>query len=91
MVYKALENMIRVVHPGSRIRMLTSTHPGSRGQKGIGSRIRIRNTGCDWSFLCGRRGGEGSEPRPGDGGRTRPAQDVHCQVVNFSHIQARWN
>jgi hypothetical protein len=24
--------------------MLTSTHPGSRGQKGTGSRIRIRNT-----------------------------------------------
>jgi hypothetical protein len=28
--------MIRVVHPGTRIRMLTSTHPGSR----------IRNTDC---------------------------------------------
>ncbi len=25
--------MIRVVHPGSRIRMLTFSHPGSRGQK----------------------------------------------------------
>ncbi len=30
--FKALEKMIRVVHPGSRIRMLTSTHPGSRIQ-----------------------------------------------------------
>jgi hypothetical protein len=29
--------MIRVVHPGSRIRMLTD--PGSRGQKGTQSRI----------------------------------------------------
>jgi hypothetical protein len=30
--------MIRVVHPGSRIRMLTFSHPGSRrGQKGTGS------------------------------------------------------
>jgi hypothetical protein len=36
----------RKYDPGcsSRIRMLTSTHPGSRGQKGTGSRIRIRNT-----------------------------------------------
>ncbi len=31
--------MIRVVHPGSRIRMLTLSHPGSRGQKGTQSRI----------------------------------------------------
>jgi hypothetical protein len=36
--------MIRVVHPGSRIRMPTFSHPGSRGQKGTQSRIRIRNT-----------------------------------------------
>jgi hypothetical protein len=41
--------MIRVVHPGSQIRMLTFypsriPDPGSRGQKGTGSRIRIRNT-----------------------------------------------
>ena len=35
--------MIRDVHPGSRIRILTFTHPGSRGQKGTGSRIRISN------------------------------------------------
>jgi hypothetical protein len=33
--------MIRVVHLGSRIRMLTFSHPGSRGQKGTQSRIRI--------------------------------------------------
>jgi hypothetical protein len=31
--------MIRVVHSGSRIRMLTFSHPGSRGQKGTQSRI----------------------------------------------------
>ena len=31
--------MIRVVHPGSRILMLTFSHPGSRGQKGTQSRI----------------------------------------------------
>jgi hypothetical protein len=42
--------MIRVVHPGSRILMLTFPHPGSRiqGVKKVpnpGSRIRIRNTG----------------------------------------------
>jgi hypothetical protein len=45
--------MIRVVHPGSRIRMLTFSHPGSRiPDPGVkkhpipdpGSRIRIRNT-----------------------------------------------
>ncbi len=31
--------MIRVVHPGSGIRSWFFTHPGSRGQKGTGSRI----------------------------------------------------
>jgi hypothetical protein len=31
--------MIRVVHPGSRILMLTFSHPGSRGQKGTQSLI----------------------------------------------------
>ncbi len=31
--------MIRVVRPGSRIRILIFTHPGSLGQKGTGSRI----------------------------------------------------
>jgi hypothetical protein len=41
--------MIRVVHPGSRIPdpdadFLPIPNPGSRGQKGTGSRIRIRNT-----------------------------------------------
>jgi len=35
--------MIRVVHLGSGCRY--STHPGSRGQKDTGSRIRVRNTG----------------------------------------------
>jgi hypothetical protein len=32
MVSQALKNMILVVHPGSRIRMLTFSHPGSRIQ-----------------------------------------------------------
>jgi hypothetical protein len=54
MVFKLQKNMIRVVHPGSRIRMLTFSHPGSRiPDPGVkkhpipdpGSRIRIRNTG----------------------------------------------
>ncbi len=47
MVSKLLKNMIRVVHLGSRIRMLTFSHPGSRiqGSKSTQSRIRIRNTG----------------------------------------------
>jgi hypothetical protein len=31
--------------PGSEIRDPEKTHSGSRGQKGTGSRIRIRNTG----------------------------------------------
>ncbi len=39
--------MIRVVHPGSWIRILLFTHLGSRGQKGTGSQIRIRNTGIN--------------------------------------------
>jgi hypothetical protein len=43
--------MIRVVHPGSWIPgpdadFLPIPDPGSKGQKGIGSRIRIRNTGA---------------------------------------------
>jgi hypothetical protein len=36
--------MIRVVHPGSDPDLLPIPDPGSRGQKGTGSRIRIRNT-----------------------------------------------
>jgi hypothetical protein len=40
--FKALGNMIRVVHPGSG--SLLFTHLGSRSQKGTGSWIRIRNT-----------------------------------------------
>ncbi len=56
--------MIRVVHPGSRIRMLTFypswiPAPGSRGQKGTGSRIRIRNTD-----LCNRFSVPSSELAP---------------------------
>ncbi len=43
--FYALGNMIRVVHPGSGSRYFT--HPGSKGQKGTGSRIRIRNTALD--------------------------------------------
>ncbi len=31
---------------GSEIRDPEKTYPGSRGQKGTGSRIRIRNTDC---------------------------------------------
>jgi hypothetical protein len=51
--FQALENMIRVVHPESRIRMMTFypsriPDPRPRGQKGTGSRIRIRNT----DFYC---------------------------------------
>jgi hypothetical protein len=52
--FLALKNMFRVVHPGSRILMLTFFHPGSRiadpGVKKVpnpGSRIRIRNTASD--------------------------------------------
>ncbi len=37
--FYALGNMIRVVHPGSGSWLFT--YPGSRGQKGTGSRIRI--------------------------------------------------
>ncbi len=45
--------MIRVVHPGSRILMLTFFHPGSRiqGSKSTQSRIRIRNTDRIRMFL----------------------------------------
>jgi hypothetical protein len=35
--------MIRVVHPGSGSCFFTHPDPGSRAQKGTGSRIRIRN------------------------------------------------
>ncbi len=48
--FLALKNMIRVVHPGSRIRMLTFypsriPDPGVKEAPNSGSRIRIRNTG----------------------------------------------
>jgi hypothetical protein len=48
--FQTLGKMIRDVHPrsGSRIRnliFLLIPDPGSRGQKGTGSRIRIRNNG----------------------------------------------
>ncbi len=48
--FSALGNMIRVVHvgSGSRIRIMFFDHPGSRGQKGTGS--RIRNTAPPWSY-----------------------------------------
>ncbi len=36
--------MTRIVHPGSRSWFLPIPDPGSRGQRGTGSRIRIRNT-----------------------------------------------
>ncbi len=36
--------MIQIVHPGSGSLLFTFAGPGSRGQKGTGSRIRIRNT-----------------------------------------------
>ncbi len=42
---------IWVWDPGSEIRDPEKTYPGSRGQKGTGSRIRIRNTDLqiNWS------------------------------------------
>ncbi len=40
--FLALGNMIRVVHSGSGLWFFT--HPGSRGQKGTGSRIRDTET-----------------------------------------------
>ncbi len=45
-----LGNMIRVVHTGSGSCFFT--HPGSRGQKGNGSRIRIRNTAFFNNLRC---------------------------------------
>jgi hypothetical protein len=36
---------------GSGIRKKPIPDPGSRGQKGTGSRIRIRNTGCPFHFM----------------------------------------
>jgi hypothetical protein len=41
-VFQALGNMIRVVHPGSGSGFFT--HPGSWGKKGTGSLSRIGNT-----------------------------------------------
>jgi hypothetical protein len=43
--------MIRVVHPGSGSPDPDPAHPGSRGQKATGSRIRIRNTAF-YKGLC---------------------------------------
>jgi hypothetical protein len=43
-IFNMLSN-IWVWDPGSEIRKKPIPDPGSRGQKGTGSRIRIRNTG----------------------------------------------
>jgi hypothetical protein len=46
--------MIRDVHPGSSdqdLDFFTILDPGSRGQKVAGSRIRIRNTAINITFL----------------------------------------
>ncbi len=50
-LFLALGNMIRDLHSGSRSWFFT--HPGSRfqGQKGIVSRIRVRNTARMWINL----------------------------------------
>jgi hypothetical protein len=50
-VAQKIVSKLRKYDPGcsSRIRILIFTHPGSRGQKGTRSRIRIRNTVL---FLC---------------------------------------
>ncbi len=49
--WKALKNMIRVVHPGSGCWLSPIPDPGSRGQKGTQSRIRIRNTVFNRAFF----------------------------------------
>ncbi len=45
-IFSMLSN-IWVWDPRSGIRKKPIPDPGSRGQKGTGSRIRIRNTDCD--------------------------------------------
>ncbi len=50
--------------PGSEIWKKPIPDPGSRGQKGTGARIRIRNTGyCKYEFACeGKIRGNGERP-----------------------------
>ncbi len=43
--------MNRIVHPRSGSCFFTILDPGFRGQKGTGSRIRIRNTTTKWCLL----------------------------------------
>jgi hypothetical protein len=47
-IVSELSKMIRDVGPRSLIRIRIFSHPGARGQKSIGSRIWIRNTG--WKY-----------------------------------------
>ncbi len=54
--FQALENIIQVVHPGSRIRMLTFYQsripdPGVIKAPDPGSRIRIRNTAFIYHYM----------------------------------------
>ncbi len=55
--FEALGNMIRVVHARSGFRLFN--HPGSRGQKGTGPRIRFRNSEEDKQKYF-----EGDPPEP---------------------------
>jgi hypothetical protein len=45
------QNTVWVWYPGSEIRKKPIPDPGCRGQKGTGSRIRIRNTGLLYPLL----------------------------------------
>jgi hypothetical protein len=75
--------MIPVVHPGSRIRMLTFSHPGSRipdpGVKKApnpGSRIRIRNT--DIGRQCKEVKNQRNSPPPSAYGVDTRNYESHC-------------
>ncbi len=79
--------MIRVVHPGSGSWIFTHPRlrihdPGSRCQKGTGSRMRIRNTG---TYIDGNDAGE--EGHEGallelvaEDGRVWASRGTHCQA-----------
>ncbi len=65
--FSSLGNMIRDDHPESGSWILPIPDPGSRGQKGTGSRIRIRNSWFQvWRYLPVAAANDGSFGQPPD-------------------------
>ncbi len=70
-----LDNFSRIPDPGVQ----KAPDPGSRGPKGTGSRIRIRNTGL-WMELLTGSGPGGAAILPGEGGDDEAQEETHADA-----------